>query len=97
MENNMMIFDKTPHPTSIEEHHTIQDSLMKREEEEHQLIEIYKGIEVMERYKKDNEFLLSALQERIEDYRVTLGSLEESILQLGEDEESKKRDENLEE
>lgn len=79
MAKNVIIFDKIPHPKTQDEHEQVQIRLLEKEKEEHQMIEITKGIEVMDKYSNDNEFILSALQERCQDYRDVLTQLEESI------------------
>lgn len=90
------MFDRVPNPKSAEENENIQSSFKKHESEEHQMVEIYKGIEVMEKYRADNEFILSALQERCEDYKETLDALETSITQLAEFNADNRQDDDIE-
>ena len=79
MDKKIVIFDKTPKPKTVNEHEEIQKDLLEREKEEHINIEAQKGIDVLIKYKEDNEFILSALQERCQDYRETCSQLEENI------------------
>lgn len=78
------MFDNISKPKTLSEHENIQKSYIKNEEEEHQMIEIRKGIEVMDAHRDENEFILSALQERCQDYKDTLVALEDSIKTLSE-------------
>lgn len=64
MDKKIVIFDRVPHPKTINEHESIQKQLLKREEEEHELISIIKATEIMDKFKKDGVFILSALKER---------------------------------
>jgi hypothetical protein len=64
MDKNIVIFDKIPQPRTVNDHQNIQASLVTMEEQEHQMIEIQKGIEVMDKFKDENQFILNALQER---------------------------------
>jgi hypothetical protein len=58
------MFQKAPHPRTNNEHMSIQETLSQHEASEHELIEMEKSIEVMDKYKKDNQFILHALEER---------------------------------
>ena len=82
MDKNFDLFAKIPQPKNEQDHLSIQDSLIKIEENDHQMIEIEKGIEVMDAHKNDNEFILSALQERWQDYNQSIDKLKDNITTL---------------
>ena len=71
-----MIFEKAPRPKTKNEQDTVQQSLMNHEVEEHQMIEIQKKTEIMQKYKNDNMFILSTLEERCNDYKQAISEYE---------------------
>jgi hypothetical protein len=64
MDKKIVVFDRIPHPKTINEHESIGKQLAKREEEEHEMISMIKATEIMDKYKNEGVFILTALQER---------------------------------
>lgn len=59
-----MIFQTAPNLKAKADFQKAQAVLEQQEKDDHELIDIEKKIEVMDKYQNENEFILSALQER---------------------------------